>query len=511
MKVKGLSAEEVYYSKTQPDILEESVERYKDKIAISYFSKDITYNDLLRMVRSISSQLSEKIGKGDVVILSTQNIPQFIIAEYAIWNLGGIVLPVNPSYSERELEFLIKDSGAKLMIASCEAVKPKSIEIITTNPDTFAEISSEYKEKWKINNDCEEMLNLKGNVRGVKRNVLPSDLALLVYTSGTTGLPKGVPITHSNIYASTWIYNKWFKYNDNDKVLGIAPFFHITGQIFHITTSIFSGSSISTFFRFDPDLALQNVENEKTTITMAVATTYRAMLNALNKHDLSSMRLWSSGGMAMPKALEEEWKAKVGDYIYMAWGLTETTSPATLWPYPYEGKLPVDPETDIVSSGIPVYETEIAIAEDGEVLVRGPQVVKGYWKMREFKDGWLPTGDIGKIVDGWVYIIDRKKDIINTSGFKVMPREVEEVIYKHYAVEEVAVVGLPDPYRGEAVVAFVKLKGNYRPSEELAKDIINYCRRNLAPYKVPREVRFVDEIPKTPSGKIMRRVFRDEA
>ncbi|TRM80658.1 AMP-dependent synthetase [Sulfolobus sp. D5] len=508
--IKGEEAKELYIPIIQPKILEESSHKYKDRVVLSYFKRNIYYDDLLRMINSVSQQLSEKVNKGDVVILATQNIPQFIIVEYAVWSLGGIVLPVNPAYSARELEFLVNDSGAKLMIASCEATKA-NIETITTNPNTFAEIPSEYKEKWKINDECEEMLDLKSNKKGIRRDVKPSDIALLVYTSGTTGKPKGVPITHANIYASTWIYNKWFKFNENDKVLGIAPFFHITGQIFHITTSIYFGSSISTFFRFDPNLSLQTVEEEKTTITMAVATTYRAMLNVYDKQDLSSMRVWSSGGMAMPKALEEEWKVKVGTYIYMAWGLTETTSPATLWPYPYEGKLPIDPETDIVSSGVPVYETEIEIAQDGEVLVRGPQVVKGYWKLGEFKDGWLPTGDLGKIVDGWIYILDRKKDIINTSGFKVMPREVEEVIYKHPAVDEVAVVGLPDAYRGEAVVAFVKLRQGFIPSEELAKDIINHCRKNLAPYKVPREVRFTNEIPKTPSGKIMRRVFKGDS
>jgi len=215
--------------------------------------------------------------------------------------------------------------------------------------------------------------------------------------------------------------------------------------------------------------------------------------------------------MPMPRVIEEEWRKRVGDWVYMAWGLTETTSPATLWPYPYNGNLPVEPEYGIVSSGIPVYNTEIMIGEDGEIFVRGPQVVKGYWGMGEFKDGWLPTGDIGKIINNWVYIIDRKKDIINASGFKVMPREVEEVIYQHYAVDEAVVVGVPDEYRGENIVAYVKLKKGYSLSDDLAADIINYCRMHLAPYKVPRQVRFVNDIPKTPSGKIMRRVFRDEA
>jgi long-chain acyl-CoA synthetase len=502
MIVKGNELEAIKSPRPQSEILAP-----RDEIAIDYFGTKISYRELYSMVKSVSSQL--EIKKGDVVILSMQNIPQFIITEYAIWKKGGIVLPVNPSYSERELEYLVKDSGAKLMIASCESNVPKGIKVIRTNPNTFHEIPSELREKWKIS-DCEEELDFKSLSSPEEVKVNPDDLALLVYTSGTTGVPKGVPITHSNIFASSVIYREWFKFTDKDKVLGIAPFFHITGQIFHITTAILSGSQIVTSFRFDPVIALSDVEEKKTTVTMAVATAYRAMLNAYSSEDLSSMRLWSSGGMAMPRALELEWRNKVGQWIYMAWGLTETTSPATLWPYPYIGELPVDPEYNIVSSGVPVYNTEIMLAEDGELLVRGPQVVKGYWKMPPFKDGWLPTGDIGKIINGWVYIIDRKKDIINASGFKVMPREVEEVIYMHPAVDEVAVVGLPDEYRGETVAAFVKVKEGYEENEKLKEEIISLCRRNLAPYKVPKIINFVKEIPKTPSGKIMRRAFRGE-
>ena len=492
--------------RTQVEVLRESVNRFKDRYVIDYLGSKITYEELDRMSNSVAFQLSEYVKKGDIVIVSMQNIPQFIIVEYAIWKLGGVVLPINPSYTERELKYIVRDSNAKLMIASCESNTIDEIKVIRTNPNTFHEVP----QNWKIQ-DCEEELEFKGTISNeVVNKVEVNDLALLVYTSGTTGKPKGVPITHSNIYASSWIYKNWFKFNENDKILGMAPFFHITGQIFHITTPILSGSSIHISYRFDPQLSLIIAEESKTTLTMLVATAYRAMLNFLDKQDLTSMRVWSSGGMAMPKTLEEEWKSKVGNWIYMAWGLTETTSPATLWPYPYNGKLPVDNEYNIVSSGIPVYNTEIKLCEDGEILVRGPQVVKGYWKMGEFKDGWLQTGDIGKIVNGWVYIIDRKKDIINASGFKIMPREVEEVIYQHPAVEEVVVAGIPDEYRGENVIAYVKLRKGYEKSMELAKDIINHCRKLLAPYKVPREVKFVDEIPKTPSGKIMRRAFKGE-
>jgi long-chain acyl-CoA synthetase len=491
--------------KTQNEILKDTLSKFSENIAIDYFNSKISYRELDSLSKSVSSQL--EIKKGDVVIVSMQNIPQFIITELAIWRKGGIVLPINPSYSERELNFIIDDSGAKLMIRSCEAVNTKRIKTITTDPETFHEIPEDFKTKWKVSS-CEEELEFKSS-NGEESTLTPDDLALLIYTSGTTGKPKGVPITYSNIFASSMIYKEWFEFSEKDKVLGIAPFFHVTGQIFHITTSILSGSEIDISFRFDPLLALKDVEEKRTTVTMSVATAYRAMLNVYDNQDLSSMRLWSSGGMPMPRALELEWKDKIGQWIYMAWGLTETTSPATLWPYPYEGELPVDKETGVVSSGIPVYNTEIRI-EDGEFLVRGPQVVSGYWKMEKFKDGWLPTGDVGKIIDDWVYVIDRKKDVIDASGFKIMPREVEEVIYMHPAVSEVAVVGLPDEYRGETIAAFIKLKSEYKASEKIKEEIISLCKNNLAPYKVPKIINFVDEVPKTPSGKIMRRAFRNE-
>ncbi|ARM75540.1 AMP-binding protein [Acidianus manzaensis] len=493
----------------QYEILKSTAQKHPENIAINYFGRKITYKDLLFFTDNVSSQL--KIEKGDIIILSMQNIPQFVILEYAIWKKGGIILPVNPSYSERELEYLISDSNPKFMIASCESIVSNKVPVIRTNPETFSKIPSELKDKWKIL-DCKEEIDFSRSKDKIKEEKVSSeDLALLMYTSGTTGKPKGVPITHKNIFASSIIYNKWFKFSEGDKVLGIAPFFHVTGQIFHITTAIYSGSEINATFRFEPKLALKVVEENKTTVTMSVATAYRAMLNVYNNEDLSSMRLWSSGGMPMPKALELEWKEKIGPWIYMAWGLTETTSPATLWPYPYDGKLPVDPETGIVSSGIPVYSTEILLGDDGEVFVKGPQVVSGYWKMDKFKDGWLPTGDLGKIIDGWIYIIDRKKEIIDASGFKIMPREVEEVLYMYPAVDEAVVVGLPDEYRGETVVAYVKLKDGYYNTEEIKKDIITFCRKYLAPYKVPKEIRFVNEIPKTPSGKIMRRAFRNDS
>ncbi|BCU66995.1 AMP-dependent synthetase [Sulfolobales archaeon HS-7] len=482
------------------EVLDRSISMFGDRYVLTYFGKGTTYRDFGNLVKKIAGGLSELVSRGDVVAISMNNIPQFVIAEYAIWSLGGVVLPLNPLLSREEKNYLISDSKAKIAIESCEVRSPSNLQVIKTNP---LSLGNPYIHKWDIPDCEEELLTLRGELPPLSPK--KDDIALIVYTSGTTGRPKGVPITHSNIFASSLIYNKWFLFSPEDVVLGIAPFYHITGEIFHITSMIMAGGKISMHYKFEPEMSLLDAEKNKTTVTMAVATAYIAMLRNL-QGDIESMRLWSSGGMAMPRSVEEEWKKKTGSWIYMAWGLTETTSPATLWPYPYTGPLPVDPETGVVSSGIPVYNTEIDI-RDGEIFVRGPQVVKGYLYQEGFPGGWLPTGDLGKLINGWVYVIDRKKDIINTSGFKVIPREVEEVIYSHPCVEEVAVVGLPDEYRGERVVAFVKPRGDCIGIEN---SIITLCREKLTPYKVPREVFIVDEIPKNASGKVLRRALREK-
>ncbi|BBD73239.1 AMP-dependent synthetase [Sulfodiicoccus acidiphilus] len=455
----------------------------------------------------------------------TQNVPQFVVLEYAVWKLGGVLVPLNPMYTPRELEYYFRDSDAKVVVATCESLSKareaaKGRVVVQTSPDTFHPLPDQVREKWKVES-CEEGLYLKGRSTFHVEVQDPEDVALLVYTSGTTGDPKGAVIKHKNLYASSWIYREWFKFTPQDKVLGAAPLFHVTGLVFHVATSVLSGASLRLFYRFDPDLALSTVEEEKTTATMAAATAFIAMVPKLRGRDLKSMRLWSSGGMAVPLSLEKQWREGTGSWIYVAWGLTETTSPATLWPYPYEGDVPLDPKTNVVSSGIPVYYTWVKLVDSelvdgeevGEIAVKGPQVVDGYWNKPEanaktFRDGWLLTGDVAKLINGWVYIIDRKKDLINASGFKVYPREVEEVIYLHPAVEEVAVVGVPDPYRGETVKAFVKLKDGYSGNESLKRELELFCRERLAAYKVPREVEFVDEVPKTASGKILRRAFR---
>ncbi len=516
---------------TQSQLLSKAAEEFPDKFALSYFKYRLTYSELHSISDSVASQLSEYVKKGDTVAILLQNIPQFVIVQHAVWKLGCTLLPINPSYSSREIKYCLSDSNAKLAIVQTDALervleasKGLNNKVISTNPTTFSDIPSQLFEKWGFREGSEE-LDFSSKVREHCPSSNLDDTALLVYTSGTTGSPKGAIILHRNIFASARIYKEWFQFNADDRVLGFAPFFHITGLVFHLATALLSGSCVIMGGRFDSSLVLETIQNSRTTSTMLAATAYISLLNnpLIHNTDMSSMRLWSSGGMPVARKLEESWKELTNSWIYVAWGLTETTSPATLWPYPYDGPLPLDKETGIVSSGIPVYDTSVKIeSEDGmelpegdagEIAVKGPQVIPGYLNKPEetkktFREGWLYTGDIAKIKGGWVYIIDRKKDLINSSGFKIWPREVEEVLYLHPCVSEAAVVGVQDSYRGEAVKAFIKLKDECKGAIG-EKEIEMHCRRFLAPYKVPRHVEFLEEIPKTQSGKVLKRVLRD--
>ncbi len=514
------------------DDLARAKRKNPESVMLSYFGSSITYGKCYELVERVSGLLSRFAGKGDVIALDMQNIPQFVISELAAFRIGAIVLPLNPMLTSRELEFYLKDSDAKVVVSQgeyflrmAEAIQAigRTIPQIRTDAQAIEELPAEWQRKWNLGRH-EEQLLLPNDLPVREESVSEQDVALLVYTSGTTSGPKAAAITHGNLNAASEIYHRWFGVRDSDRFLGIAPFFHITGLVFHIATSIKANSTLECVYRFSPELALQIIEESRSTLTMGVATVYRALLNTttIRHADLSSMRLWSSGGMAVSKALELEWRNVTGSWIYVAWGLTETTSPATLWPYPYTGELPVYPESEVVSSGIPVYDTRLRILDEsgdevrsgeGEILVAGKQVIHKYWNNPAatsslIKGEWLRTGDIGTIREGWVYVIDRLKDVINASGYKVWPREIEEILLQHPSVEEVAVIGVPDSYRGESVKAFIKLRPGNQPARGLSEELAAYCKDRLAAYKVPRAIEFVKEVPKTATGKIMKRALR---
>jgi long-chain acyl-CoA synthetase len=348
------------------------------------------------------------------------------------------------------------------------------------------------------------------------------DIAFLTYTSGTTGPPKGAMNTHRNMVFNAQTYRDWISLGEDDVVLGVAPLFHITGLVGHMALAMLTGMPMVLSYRFDPDVALELIERHGVTFTVGSITVFIALMNAgtAGERDTSSFRKLVSGGAPIAPSTVEAFERQFGAYIHNIYGLTETTSPSHC--VPIGTRAPVDETSGALSVGVPVYSTvvrvvgedgeEVAAGELGEFVTSGPQVVAGYWEKPEetasgIPGGALRTGDVGFMdADGWFYLVDRKKDQINAAGYKVWPREVEDVLYGHPAVREAAVVGVPDEYRGETVKAFVSLKGGESAD---ADELIAFCKERMAAYKYPRQIEFVDELPKTASGKILRRELRD--
>ena len=353
----------------------------------------------------------------------------------------------------------------------------------------------------------------------------PDDLAYLVYTSGTTGPAKGAMIRHRNVLHNAIVYQEACRLDRSDVVLGVAPLFHITGIVAHQAIAFHLGIPIVLLARFEVQEALRLIETYRVTFIVASITVYIAMLNhpQLKSFDVSRLQKAYSGGAPVSPSTVKRFTQDMGLMIYNVYGLSESSSPATITPLGMEG--PVDEHTGALSVGLvtPGHEAwivdlenpdiEVPIGEEGELVVCGPSITDGYWEKPEetanaIKNGRFFTGDVAKMdAGGWCYIVDRKKDLINVSGYKVWPRDVEDVLYQHPAVKEAAVVGVSDDYRGETVKAFVALVDDHK--DKITPDeLISFCRQKMAAFKYPRIVEIIDEVPKTPTGKFLRRQLR---
>ncbi len=514
-----------------------SVRRSPDAPIIRYFGGEITLRELDEHSDAFAAALADSgFTPGERVALFMQNVPQFVIAMIGTWKAGGIAVSVNPMNKERELALILRDCGATILV-SLECLYRDVASGVVDGTDvrlviTTSELEYRARDDERIfagveRVDCpgtQDLTALIDRFRGRRPPEVvlrPDDVAFLTYTSGTTGPPKGAMTTHRNVVFNARTYRDWIGLSSEDVILGVAPLFHITGLIGHIAVALLVGAPLVLMYRLDPAATIETIRDEKATFTVGSITVFIALMNASNasREALATLTKIYSGGAPIPPSTVTAFQNAFGHYIHNIYGLTETTSPSHA--VPLHADAPVDETSGALSVGVPVFNTVVRIVGDdgrelppgeiGELVTEGPQVVTGYWNKPEetakaLPGGALHTGDVGYMdADGWFYIVDRKKDQINAGGYKIWPREVEDVLYEHEAVREAAVVGVPDEYRGETVKAYVSLRAGH-PVEPA--ELIEFCKERMAAYKYPRHVEILDELPKTVTGKILRRELR---
>jgi long-chain acyl-CoA synthetase len=508
---------------------------------IHYFDTTLTFGDLDRASDALAVALAERgIRQGDRVGVFLQNVPQYPIAVLAIWKLGAVVVALSPMLKAHEVQYQLADSGSRALIGHgdlivqagpqaragidlCAVVTTSELDYLGDHPIPRPLVKAK-RGAVSGGDDFVALIDAFAGRKPPKVELRGDDVAMIVYTSGTTGRQKGAENTHRNVAFTSEVYRVWARLGAGDVILGSAPLFHITGLIAHLGASLNAGVPLVLFYRFDPGEALRMIERWRATFTVMAMTAFLSLMDHpdIPKRDLSSFRKAFSGGSPVSPAAVAEFERLTGIYIHNLYGLTETTSPSHA--VPLGMRAPVDAESGALSVGLPIPNTIVEIVDLvryvqphghlGELRTSGPGVVRGYWNKPEataetFNDGFLQTGDIGKMdAEGWFYVVDRAKDMINASGYKVWPREVEEYLLQHPTIREVAVVGVPDEYRGENVKAFVTLKPGMSAKPE---EIIAFAKETMAAYKYPRAVEIVPELPKTPSGKIMRRELRGRA
>ena len=514
-----------------------AVTRAPEQTLIYYFDHAIATGEIDRLSDAFAcALLARGFNRGDRVAVYVQNVPQFVLAMLGTWKAGGVMVSVNPMLRHKELSVILHDSGARALVTLESLYHDVAAAVLPDTTVEFVFTTSELEflgearpnllkdSKRQACPNATDLMTVLAEFAGkvpATPSIASSDTALLTYTSGTTGPPKGAMNTHANIVYNTQVYRAWMDLSSRDVILGVAPLFHVTGLIAQIASSFLVPCAQILYYRFDPATTAELVERHGATFVVASITVFIALMNNedAKRRNFSTLKKVYSGGAPVAPATVEAFKNTFGAYIHNIYGMTETTSPTHA--VPLGGDAPVDPNTGALSVGVPVCGAVVHIVDDegkvlpvgevGELVSGGPMVVPGYWQKPEesakaFEARGIHTGDVGFMDDkGWFYIVDRKKDLIIASGYKVWPREVEDVLYTHPAVREAAVVGVADAYRGETIKAFVSLKAGVNATPE---DIIEFCKDRMAAYKRPREVELVDELPKTASGKIMRRELR---
>jgi long-chain acyl-CoA synthetase len=536
---------------TLQQLLEESVRRFPDHTAIIFpgaldDESMMSYRELDRQSNKLANALLEMgVKKGDRVALLLPNCPQFVISYYAVLKVGAIVVATNPLYSPRELEFQFKDCGAETLIVlslfykAVMGLKERTSlkNVVVTNikeylPEQSRKAFIAFMERQeghrvripKVENiyKFQDLLRRFSSAPpAVKTD--PDDVAMFQYTGGTTGLSKAAVATHRNVVSNIYQMRAWGEplglEEGNERIMGVMPLFHVYGMVIVMHFAVLGGSAMILLPRWETENVLKVVNRYKPTFFPGVPTMYVAINNftEVGKYDLSSIKLCNSGAAPLPVEVQQEFEKLTGGKLAEGYGLSE--APTATHANPVVGlrktgsigvPLP-DVESKIMDAD--TGEKEMPLGEVGELVLRGPQVMKGYWNRPEetemvLRGGWLYTGDLARMdEDGFFSIVDRKKEMIIAGGFNIYPREVEEVLYEHPKVKEAACFGVPDPYRGQTVKVAIVLKEGESATED---EIIEFCRPRLARYKIPKLVEFTDALPKSLIGKVLRRVLVEQ-
>ncbi|WP_436376767.1 long-chain-fatty-acid--CoA ligase [Cytobacillus sp. BC1816] len=521
---ESIAADVTIPSKSMPEMLQEVTAMYPQNTALSFYGRKMIYAELQKAVYGFAASLQKNgVQKGSRVAIMLPNCPQYVIAYYGTLAAGAIVTQVNPMLVEREIEYIMNDSGAETLVVF-DALYPrvKGVQSKTKLRNVIVVSLQQSEADFSPDKTFEGFLHEgKGQFNPV--NIEPEhDIAVLQYTGGTTGRSKGAMLTHYNVLANVVQSYEFFKERTKiggEKFLTVIPLFHVFGMTACMNFAIYTANESILLPRFELEEVINTIKNEQPSVFPGVPTMYVAITNhpRAEEYGIDSIETCNSGSAPMPVELLRDFERKTGAKILEGYGLSEA-SPVTHCNPPFSERKPGSvgigfPSTDYKVVDLATGTEEVPNGELGEVIIKGPQIMKGYWNMPDetavtLRDGWLYTGDIARLDDdGFLYIVDRKKDLIIASGYNIYPRDIEEVLYEHPAVQEAVVIGVPDAYRGETVKAFIVLKAGKTMAEE---DIISYCKQNLAAYKIPSAVEFRHELPKTNVGKILRRALRDE-
>jgi long-chain acyl-CoA synthetase len=505
--------------------LHETAKCFATKPAFHFMGQACTYAELDGAITKFASGL-EKLGvkQGDHIALLLGNSPHFVISLYGALRLGVTVIPINPIYTADEIGYILNNGDVKVVIA-LDLALPLAEKMHNFLPKVEHYVFCETKPNGMVQVDLEDLsvypkmkslteIVAAGKLTFQGPEIQEDDVALILYTSGTTGKPKGAMLTHKNLYSNAKDVGEYLKMNPDDRVVTVLPMFHVFCLTVALNAPLLSGATLLIAPKFSPKEVFELVKENQATVFAGVPTMYNFLLQYPegNPDDLKSLRLCISGGSSLPVALLKNFEQKFNVLVSEGYGLSEA-SPVTCFNPLDRPRKPGSIGTSILQVENKIMNElgeEVPVGMVGELIVRGPNVMKGYYKMPEetaatICNGWLHTGDLARMdEEGYFYIVDRKKDLILVGGYNVYPREVEEVIYNHSDVVEVAVIGVPDPNLGEVVKAYVVSKN----PELTVEQLLDYCKEHLAKYKIPSSIEFLEELPKNTTGKILRRALK---